>query len=166
MKKTIKTILLAMLTIVCLSSVEIKAQNATKRKEIGEKYFGSFFNAKSPEIGGALVDKLVADDFVDYAPFFGNTPDKAGFKKTVASINAAFEEKYVVDKVIIEKDIYVAIWHSDAKHIGEFMGVPATNKEFRVTGITIYKIVNGKIKAHWEQFDVVTMMKALGMMKE
>ena len=172
MKKTIKLISLAMLAIFCFSSVEVKAKNKSntmdekERMQFADKYFASYFNAKTTEEAGKIFDEQVADDFVDYSPFFGNMPDKAGFRKTVIAVSAGFDEKYVVEKLVIEGDMHVAIWRSTAKHVGNFLGMPASGKEFTITGITVYKIVNGKIKAHWEQFDVVTMMKALGMMKE
>jgi len=135
------------------------------RQQIAEKYFAAFYNANHAEKAGTIVEALVAPDFADYSPQFGAPPDKQGFKQTVGLINSAFRQHYCVEHLIIENNSFAGVWNAEATHIGEFMGVPPTHKVFRVSGITIYKIIDDKIKAHWEQFDVVAILRALGILR-
>ena len=42
------------------------------------------------------------------------------------------------------------------------MGLPATGNRVTVTGLSIWRVVDGKIVEHWEQFDAMGMMQQLG----
>ena len=49
-------------------------------------------------------------------------------------------------------------------HEGEFMGIPATKKKFRVTAIDVCRFdESGKISEHWGVFDTFGMMMQLGV---
>jgi predicted ester cyclase len=41
--------------------------------------------------------------------------------------------------------------------------MPATGKRFTITGITIFRIADGKIKDMWFNFDSLGMMQQLGI---
>jgi predicted ester cyclase len=45
---------------------------------------------------------------------------------------------------------------------GEFLGIPASGKQFRVTVIDIIRIVDGKATDHWGASDTATMLQQLG----
>lgn len=49
-------------------------------------------------------------------------------------------------------------------HTGTLLGIPATGRSFRSEGITIDRIVDGKIQHRWEIGDLSTMMQQLGLM--
>ncbi|GAB3642620.1 NmrA family NAD(P)-binding protein [Spirosoma arcticum] len=140
-----------------VGSVEPTGRHPTAR------FFADLYTANDPQKAAALVDELVADTFVDHSPAFGGTPDKAGFRQTVAFINQVFEQRYTVEKLIQEGNLYTGIWTSSCQHVGEFMGVAPTQKQFEVRGITTYRIIDGKIHEHWEQFDVLTILQQLGI---
>lgn len=65
--------------------------------------------------------------------------------------------------VLLEKVAPAGHWTGRGTHKGELMGVPPTNKEVRVTGISIDRIAGGKIVEHWENFDQLSMMQQLGV---
>jgi predicted ester cyclase len=44
-------------------------------------------------------------------------------------------------------------------HTGDHLGVRATNKRVRVTGITIAQIENGKIVRGWDNWDQLGLMQ-------
>ena len=60
------------------------------------------------------------------------------------------------DKVVVR-------WSARMTHRGDTLGVPATGKPVRVTGITIIRIVNGKIVAGWENWDQLGMLQQIGL---
>ena len=43
-------------------------------------------------------------------------------------------------------------------------GLPATGKRAELSGITIWRIVDGKIKEEWSAFDQLSMMRQLGLL--
>ena len=50
-----------------------------------------------------------------------------------------------------------------AKHTGEFLGIPPTNKDIKVQVLEIVRIANSQIKEHWGGVDTFTMMQQLGV---
>ncbi len=50
-------------------------------------------------------------------------------------------------------------------HRGDHLGLAATNKQIRITGISMVQIANGKIVAGWDNWDQMTMLKEIGAMK-
>ncbi|WP_404366011.1 hypothetical protein AB5I39_10015 [Sphingomonas sp. MMS24-J45] len=56
----------------------------------GAGLFADFYNANDPQAAARLVAERVAESFVDHAPIFGASPDKAGFAGAVSAMNAAF----------------------------------------------------------------------------
>jgi len=47
---------------------------------------------------------------------------------------------------------------------GEGNGLPATGKKIEARGITIWRILNGKITEEWSEFDRLGIMKDLGLL--
>ena len=44
------------------------------------------------------------------------------------------------------------------------MGVPATGARTRVTGISIYRVANGKVVEEWTEFDGLGLLEQLGVL--
>lgn len=128
-----------------------------------EELFTGFYNVNDPAIAAEVVAERLADDFVDHSPVFGASADKAGFSRTVSYINATFRQNYVVERLVEQGDIVVAIWSAESEHVGQFLHVPASGKRFTVHGITAYSLRGGKVTAHWEQFGVLTILTELGI---
>lgn len=59
-------------------------------------------------------------------------------------------------KALIEGDFV-------GKHIGEFAGIPATNKEVRVPICVVYDLVNDKISRGRVYFEMPVLMQQLGV---
>lgn len=129
----------------------------------GSDLFTGFYNSNDAEIASQLVKQRLSGSFKDHSPVFGAEPTKAGFEASVRFINSAFKQVYHVDRMIEEGDTVVAIWHAKVEHVGEFLHLPATGKQFSLNGITAYSLSDGKITGHWEQFDQLAMLQALGI---
>lgn len=130
---------------------------------LGAELFSGFYNVNDPARASALVAERVADRFVDHSPAFGAPPTKQGFAGTVAFINSAFRQRYSVERVVRQGDTQVAIWRADVEHVGQFLHVAPTGKAFSIQGLTAYEVNDGQITAHWEQFDVLTILTTLGI---
>jgi nogalonic acid methyl ester cyclase/aklanonic acid methyl ester cyclase len=51
---------------------------------------------------------------------------------------------------------------SHARQVGEFMGMPASNREYTIAEIHIFRVRDARIAEHWHQADFPGMMKQLG----
>jgi len=129
----------------------------------GTDLFTAFYNSNDAEIAAELVEQRLSSSFIDYSPVFGAEPNRVGFQASVRFINTAFKQVYHVERMIEEGDTVLAIWHAEVEHVGQFLHLPATGKQFTLNGITIYSLSEGKITGHWEQFDQLAMLQALDL---
>ena len=108
----------------------------------------------------AVIDEL-------YAPVInlggGASMEREQFKAVTGMMHAAFPDIVVtVQDQIAEGDKVVTRWTAQATHQGVFMGVPATGKRVMAKAIHIHQIVDGRIAALWEEFDMFGLMQQLG----
>ena len=66
-------------------------------------------------------------------------------------------------KMIAEGDLVTVYWVAHGQNTGTANGIPATGKRIESSGITIWRIVDGKIKDEWAAFDQLEMMQQLGL---
>lgn len=86
----------------------------------------------------------------------------ADFVALFKRIHGAFpNQKMTVEDVFGSGDKVVVRWSSVMTHRGDHLGIPATHKEVRVTGITITRIANGKIVEGWDNWDQLALMQQL-----
>jgi steroid delta-isomerase-like uncharacterized protein len=67
-----------------------------------------------------------------------------------------------IEELIAEGDKVVARWRSRATHQGEYMGTPQSGKEVEFTGISFYRIEEGKIAEEWSVEDHFGLMGQIG----
>ena len=74
--------------------------------------------------------------------------------------------KMTIDDFFVKDDKIVLYWALDATNTGPLMTpvgeLPPTNKKFRISGIAVSYIVDGKIKEDVAYFDMLNMMQQLG----
>lgn len=67
------------------------------------------------------------------------------------------------EKLIAEGELVTVYWVARGTNTGTGGGLPATGKKAELAGITIWRIVGGKIKEEWSAFDQLAMMEQLGL---
>lgn len=114
----------------------------------------------------AVADKIIAQDFVHHDPNtkeFRSGPE--GFKHFLARYRNAFPDLHItIEQQIAEGDLVVDRWTGRGTHSGELMGIPPTGKEVTLCGISIHRIVGGKITETWNNYDALTMLEQLGVL--
>ncbi|MGC1598374.1 MAG: ester cyclase, partial [Candidatus Acidiferrales bacterium] len=68
-----------------------------------------------------------------------------------------------VDDTIGADDKVVVRWSAVMTHTGDHLGIPATNRPVRITGITIAQIKDGKIIRGWDNWDQLALMQQLSV---
>jgi steroid delta-isomerase-like uncharacterized protein len=77
-------------------------------------------------------------------------------------IHGAFPDmKITIDDAFGADNKVVVRWSSTMTHTGNDLGIPATKKKIRVTGISITYIENGKVVRGWDNWDQLAMMEQL-----
>jgi predicted ester cyclase len=74
-------------------------------------------------------------------------------------VRAAFElfrkalpdTKHTIEHLVAEGDLVVARIMASGTHTGELLGHPATGRTVSLTGISIYRLVDGQIVERWAE---------------
>ena len=110
-----------------------------------------------------LTEQLYARDFINHGIHSNSSleEDQAALK----GWHAAFPDVVIVpEKLIAEDDLVTVYWIARGTNTGTGNGLPATGKKAELAGITIWRIVDGKIKEEWSAFDQLSMMRQLGLL--
>jgi len=110
-----------------------------------------------------LAEQLYARDFVNHGIHRDATleEDQAALK----GWHEAFSDIAIVpEKLIAEGDLVTVYWIARGTNTGTGNGLPATGKKAELAGITIWRIVDGKIKEEWSAFDQLSLMQQLGLL--
>jgi len=133
-------------------------------KEIIRKYFKAI-DEEGKTSNAEILNDFLSEDFIEHDPAPGIPPTRDGWKQLFKMFAEATPGYHVINDLIAEDDKVVAHITAYGKHVGTIFGIPATNKEFSMKGIVIWRLKNGKIIEHWAQNDMVGMMIQLGVMQ-
>ena len=110
-----------------------------------------------------LAAQLYAKDFINHGIHRNASleEDQAALK----GWHQAFADITIVpEKLIAEGDLVTIHWIARGTNTGTGNGLPATGKKAELAGVTIWRIVDGKIKEEWSAFDQLSMMQQLGLL--
>ena len=103
----------------------------------------------------AATDEFVAPDYVDHPNLPGLPPGPEGMKQALSNYRAAVPElQATLDDILAEGDRVALRWSARGTHLGEWLGVPPTGQHFTMSGITIYRLAEGKAVEGWNSIEV------------
>ena len=102
------------------------------------------------------------------------------FAKFVREIRGAFPDiklkvedvfgadgRRLVGQILFGADDKVVLrWSAIMTHTGDALGLPASGQTVRSRGITIARIVDGKIVESWDNWDQLGMLEQIGVYKQ
>ena len=111
----------------------------------------------------AALDSIIAADVVDHNPLPGQGTGRQGFKDLITTIRGAFPDFHItIEDQVSEGDKVVTRITNTGTHKGEFLGIPATNKQVSLSMIHLDRFSNGLVVEHWDQGDMLGLMQQLG----
>ncbi len=112
----------------------------------------------------ALVNELYAADFVLYDPLTPGVRGPEGYRQYVIGMRTPFPDlQFTVEEQLAEGDKVTTRWAARGTHQKEFMGLPPTGEQGVLTGITISRIVDGKIVEERSNWDALGFLQQLGI---
>ena len=141
-----------------LASIACASSLQEQNKALAKRAFEELLSKGKFELAG----QLYAKDFVNHGIHRDITfyEDQAALK----GWHEAFPDLTIVpDKLIAENDLVTIYWVARGTNTGTGNGLPATGKKAEQAGITIWRIVDGKIKEEWSAFDQLSLMQQLGL---
>ncbi len=110
-----------------------------------------------------LAAQLYAKDFINHGIHRDVSLEED--QTALKGWHQAFSDITIVpEKLIAEDDLVAIYWIARGTNTGTGNGLPATGKKAELAGITIWRIVDGKIKEEWSAFDQLSMMQQLGLL--
>jgi hypothetical protein len=76
-------------------------------------------------------------------------------------LDALPDLRVTIEEMMAEGDKVAVRRSYKGTHRGEMLGIPATGKQLRVGGISIFRLAQGRIAEHWEQLDRLALMQQL-----
>lgn len=108
-----------------------------------------------------LIDTHFASDYVNKT-VTSTVNGHAEAKEFYGTFLTGFSDiKFEVEEIFGTGDRLVKRWIFNGTHSGEFSGIPATGKRISVKGVTIARIVNGKIAEEIDYMDDLGFLQQL-----
>jgi steroid delta-isomerase-like uncharacterized protein len=107
-----------------------------------------------------VVDELVARDAVPAHQ--SPSPGRQSWKDAIVMYRSAFPDvNYRIDDLFGAADKVVLRWTATATDTVGFMGHPPTGRRASATGINIYRIADGMLVEHWDEWDLAGLLQQL-----
>ena len=99
------------------------------------------------------------DDSLIIHGFPPNLPtNKEGFKEFIYSLWSAFPDiRIIFEDLIIQGNKVAGRYYLTGTHKGEFLGISATDKQFKVNGMTIFSFRDEKVAERWNIVDIMSL---------
>ncbi len=112
------------------------------------RVFSEIFNQKN----FAVADEIYAPDFVNHGLHrnYSLQEDQAAAR---AEVKAFPDCRMTVDLVVAEGEFVSVMWTFRGTHTAFGYGLPPTGARIEVRGMTIWRVVNGRLQDEWSSFD-------------
>jgi steroid delta-isomerase-like uncharacterized protein len=129
-------------------------------KALVRRYVEEVLNKKNLD----LIDQLFARAFIDHDSSMPEAKGPAGVKRLAAMAHASFPDlHFTIEDMVAEGNRVVYRYSLRGTHQNEFIGMAATGRQINVTGIHIYRVADGKLQEEWENWDMLGLMRQLGV---
>ena len=110
------------------------------------------------------ANDLVKADFVELDPLPGQQQGREGLKAVLLQMRSAFPDiRWVVDEMVAEGEKVVTRFHWTGTHQNTFLGIPATGRSVRVSGVVIDRLESGMMADSRILMDTLGLMQQLGV---
>ena len=148
--------------IIILGNVIVATADTEANKALVNRLFAEVLNQGNLEV----IDELVAPEFVHHTAGEVDAKGPEGYKELIGMFRAAFPDlNVVIEDMIAESDLITTRQTYTGTHKGNLMDIPPTDMEVVFTGISTFRIIDGKIAKAWTEYDVLGVMLQLGVVE-
>ena len=110
-----------------------------------------------------VIDDLYASNYVNHIAPFGLESDIEGVKKLFREQAKAFPDWHITVNYVIEHgEKCIVRWTLTGTHTGKYFGIEPTGNRFKISGVDIETIVDGKITEHDGAEDMLGLLQQIG----
>ena len=124
------------------------------------EWFEELWNQKKVE----TIDRLFAADGIAHGLSGDVMKGPDGFRPFYLAFSEAFPDIHIeVLRAIVEGEFVVVHNRATGSHSGHTLGFSATGRNATFEGVTIVRVVDGKIVEGWNFYDFLSMYQQLGV---
>jgi steroid delta-isomerase-like uncharacterized protein len=116
----------------------------------------------------SVADQLFTPNYTHHdssSPDFGHGPESE--RKRVTLYRTAFPDlRLTIEDLIAEGDTVMARWSCHGTHKGDLSGIAPTGKPFTISGVTVARLLNGKLAEGYVNWDALGLMQQLGVVPQ
>ncbi len=129
-----------------------------RNKTVVLRFVESLINERN----SGAIDEFLAADFIDHNASPEQPRGPEGVRRVLEHVTAVLANlRMEVLDIIPESDRVVLRHKAQARHVGNFMGCPATGKALTWHTISIYRIKNGRIAERWGLIDHADLLRQM-----
>jgi predicted ester cyclase len=103
------------------------------------------------------IEPLVADHFVDHSEMGG-----VDFRQRVEMVKKLLADaRMEAEEVLTDADGGTVAWRwtVTGRHVGKMLGIQPTDREVRLSGLSLDRFEDGKVVEHWEFPDIAGFLE-------
>lgn len=128
-----------------------------------------FFESRQADWLARNPDALASGHSPDctvVSPMFGPLHGRAAIADSYRSLFATFPDwTFKSEELIVDGHRVAEHFIATATHVGEFMGLPGTNRHGRIEGVLLYTLENGLILHEQRHYDYSALLIQIGLLK-
>lgn len=109
------------------------------------------------------VDEILSPDVVFYQSGRPLIQGREAMRRYIATAARSTwgDWQATIDETVAEGDLVVVRWTIRGTHVGEWRGIAPTGKPITLTGMNMYRVVDGKVTASWSEEGWLAVMEQL-----
>ena len=143
---------------------ELEAMKAQAEVEEQNKELMRDMTKQWDEVGVPSLGKYYSSNCVIHYPGGMDVSGLDAITEYTSQFRASFSNQvHNIEDIIAQGDMVAVRLSGKMTHIGEFQGIPPTEKEVVFTAMEFSRISKGKIIEVWQDVDALGLMMQLGM---
>jgi len=107
-----------------------------------------------------------AEDGIVHSPMFGEVRGRADIERSYREMFRGFADwTYEGQDLIIDGNRAAQLFTATATHTSDLFGVEATQRKFKVQGVLVFELRDGKIQSERRLYDFTSLLLQLGVLK-
>jgi steroid delta-isomerase-like uncharacterized protein len=168
MKQLTRTILKANLLFLVVALVfttgcQQQTEDSNKQVEDNIKMYTNVWDEILNKGNIDMIDTHFVEDYVNKT-VSSTVNGQAEAKEFFGAFLTGFSDiNFVVDEIFGVDDRVIKRWTFSGTHSGEFAGIPATGNKITLKGVSVARIVDGKISEELDYMDDLGFLQQLGV---
>jgi steroid delta-isomerase-like uncharacterized protein len=107
-----------------------------------------------------------AEDSTVASPMFGRLQGRAAIRDAYAALFKTFPDwDLTIEDLLIDDQRVAQPFSANATQVGEFMGVPGTNRRFQIQGVRLFEMGDRLIKHERRMYDFTGLLIQIGVLR-